>query len=51
MLKWIMELEEYDITYHYRPGSENIQDDVLSRIHEKVEDEILDWYVRKKTVS
>ena len=48
MLKWIMELEEYDITYHYRPGSENIQADVLSRIHEKVEDETLDWYVEKK---
>ncbi len=52
MLKWI--LEEYDATYFYRPGKLNVEADVLSRVAEKVEDEVevpLDWYARKKPVE
>lgn len=54
MLKWILELEEYDATYFYRPGKLNVEADVLSRVAEKVEDEVevpLDWYARKKPVE
>ena len=51
MLKWILELEEYNATYFYRPGNLNIQADVLSRAEERVEDESpLTWYPRNKSL-
>ena len=49
MLKWILELEEYNITYHYRPGKLNVPADIMSRIDEP-DDEPIDWYVRKKSL-
>jgi hypothetical protein len=54
MLKWILELEEYNATYFYRPGKLNVEADVLSRVAEKAEDETdvpLEWYARKKSVE
>ena len=51
-LKWILELEEYDATYYYRPGSLNVQADVLSRVSEKWEDEVaISWYMRNKSID
>ncbi len=50
MYKWILELEEYNATYYYRPGKINIVPDVLSRVAEKVEDEKLSWYEREKPI-
>jgi len=32
MLKWILELEEYNASYFYRPGKLNVQADILSRV-------------------
>ena len=49
MLKWILELEEYNITYYYRPGKLNVPADIMSRIDEP-DDEPIDWYVRKKSL-
>lgn len=48
MLKWILELEEYDITYHYRPGKHNVPADVLSRASEVDSMKIGWWYERQK---
>ena len=49
MLKWILELEEYNIKYFYRPGKYNVPADVLSRLNEK-DDEPIDWYTRRKSL-
>ena len=35
MHKWIMELEEFNPTYYYRPGKYNVLADVLSRAYEE----------------
>ena len=51
MYKWILELEEYNATYFYRPGKINVVADVLSRVAEKVEDEKLAWYERSKPIN
>ncbi len=50
MLKWILELEEYNVTYYYRPGKFNVPADVLSRLDEP-DHEPQSWYARKKSVE
>ena len=50
MLKWILELEEYNIQYFYRPGKFNVPADILSRLDEKAEDEQMNWYQRSKSL-
>ena len=50
MLKWILELEEQAITYHYRPGKYNIQADFLSRLYEEPSEPV-EWYKRKKSLE
>ena len=49
-LKWILELEEYDIAFRHRPGKLNVIADVLSRIDEPP-DEPIEWYHRNKSIS
>jgi len=49
MLKWILELEEYNITFYYRPGKFNVPADVLSRAYEP--DQVLTWYERRKSIA
>ncbi len=52
MLKWILELEEYNASYFYRPGKLNVQADILSRIAEGPDDDTpIQWYPRCKPVS
>jgi len=51
MLKWILELEEYNATYFYRPGKRNVPAEVLSRISEPMEVEPINWYVRGKSLA
>ena len=50
MMKWILELEEYQIMFYYRPGKLNVVADVLSRISEPIAQEIT-WYERKKSLE
>ena len=49
MLKWILELDKYNITFNYRPGKFNFPADVLSRAYKPVE--ALTWYGRNKSVA
>ena len=49
MIKWILELEEFNATYHFRPGKFNIPADALSRVYE--EEETLSWYERSKPLD
>ena len=49
-MKWILELEEYQIMFYYRPGKLNVVADVLSRVSEPVAQEIT-WYERKKSLE
>jgi len=51
MLKWILELEEYNASYFYRPGKRNVPADVLSRLSEPMEVESINWYTRVKSVA
>ena len=49
-MKWILELEEYQIMFYYRPGKLNVVADVLSRVSEPVAQEIT-WNERKKSLE